>query len=134
MGGHARSRKCGVPNSGRPIGWSVLALSSLMAMTPPPAHPERAGIIVPAYQYPTAGTLWMECAQASSRVPLVAVMNPANGPGSVVDPDYVAAAGSVRSAGGRVIGYVFTSSASRARTACGRPSRAPGLAERAGCT
>ena len=49
--------------------------------------------------------------RASSRVPLVAVMNPANGPGSEVDPHYVSASDSVRSAGGRVIGYVYTSAA-----------------------
>jgi len=101
----------GAPKSWRAIGWSMLALGSLSAMAPPPAHPERAGIIVPAYQHPTAGTLWAECARASSRVPLVAVMNPATGPGSEADPHYVSASESVRSAGGRVIGYVYTSSA-----------------------
>src|SRR5436189_5867308 len=105
MDGHARFRMCGAPKSWRAIGWSVLALGSLTAMTPPLAHPDRAGIIVPAYQYPTTGRLWEECVRASSRVPLVAVMNPANGPGSEVDPRYVSASGSVRSAGGRVIGY-----------------------------
>jgi len=110
MGGHARLRIFGAPKSWRAI-WSMLALGSLSAMTPSPAHPERLGIIVPAYQHPAAGTLWAECARVSSRVPLVAVMNPANGPGSEVDPRYVSASDSVRSAGGRVIGYVFTSSA-----------------------
>ena len=111
MGGHGRFRLCEAPKFWRAIGWSVLALGSLTAMMPPPAHPGPVGIIVPAYQHPTAGTLWAECARASSRLPLVAVMNPANGPGSEVDPNYVSASGSVRSAGGRVIGYVFTSSA-----------------------
>src|SRR5437867_2658429 len=111
MGGHARFGMCGAPKSWRAIGWSMLALGSLSAMAPPPAHPERAGIIVPAYQNPTTGTLWGECVRVSSRVPLVAIMNPANGPGSEVDPLYVSASGSVRSAGGRVIGYVYTSSA-----------------------
>src|SRR5437867_3206945 len=111
MGGHARFGMCGAPKSWRAIGWSMLALGSLSAMAPPPAHPERAGIIVPAYQNPTTGTLWGECVRVSSRVPLVAIMNPANGPGSEVDPLYVSASGSVRSAGGRVIGYVYTSRA-----------------------
>jgi hypothetical protein len=111
MGGHARFRLCGASQFWRALAWSVLALGSLTAMTPSPAHPERAGIMVPAYQYPTTGTLWGECVRASPRVPLVAVMNPANGPGSAVDPVYVSASDSVRSAGGRVIGYVYTSSA-----------------------
>jgi hypothetical protein len=104
MGGHERFRWPA-------IGWSVLALASGIAVTPPAAHAERAGIIVPAYQYPTSGTLWAKCAQASSRVPLVAVMNPANGPGPGIDANYVSASASVRSAGGRVIGYVYTYSA-----------------------
>jgi spherulation-specific family 4 protein/flagellar hook capping protein FlgD len=111
MGGHANLRLCGAPKSRRAIVWSVLALGSMTAVTPSLARPEPEGIIVPAYQDPTSGTLWEECARASSRVPLVAVMNPANGPGSEVDPNYVSAAGSVRSAGGRVIGYVYTSAA-----------------------
>jgi hypothetical protein len=87
----------------------MLATTSLMAMTPPPARAEGPGIIVPAYQYPASGTLWSECTQAASRVPLVAIMNPANGPGPGVNSDYMSASSSVRSAGGRVIGYVFTS-------------------------
>ena len=89
----------------------MLALGSLSVMTPAPTHAEPVGIIVPAYQYPTTGTLWGECARASSSVPVVAIMNPANGPGTEVDPHFASAAASVRSAGGRVIGYVFTSSA-----------------------
>jgi len=89
----------------------MLAPASLMVLTSLPAHAESMGIIVPAYQYPTSGTIWADCARAASRVPLVAVMNPAHGPGTEVDPNYVSASGSVRSAGGRVIGYVCTSSA-----------------------
>jgi len=38
-------------------------------------------------------------------------MNLANGPGSEVDSNYRSAASSVRSAGGRVIGYVYTAAA-----------------------
>jgi len=108
MGGHARFRLRGAPSSWRASFWSVLALGFLPAMTPAPAHPEPVGILVPAYQYPTTGTLWGECARAASRVPLVVVMNLANGPGPEVDPNYRSAAGAVRSAGGRVIGYVYT--------------------------
>ena len=86
----------------------IHALIMCSVSAPSLARAERAGLIVPAYQYPTAGTLWGDCAAAASRVPVVAIMNPASGPGSGMDPNYVAAVGSVRSAGGRVIGYVPT--------------------------
>lgn len=109
MGGDAHSRASGAPACRRATGGAMLAPVLLTAAMAPPAHAERPGIIVPAYQHPANGTLWAECAQASSRVPLVAIMNPANGPGPGVDPDYASASGSVRSAGGRVIGYVYTS-------------------------
>lgn len=76
------------------------------------AQAERLGMIVPAYQYPTQGSLWSDCAAAARRVPLVAVLNPANGPGNAPDPFYVEASNGVRTAGGRVIGYVPTFQAS----------------------
>ena len=96
------------PPACRSLGLSILLQAPLMASTPPPAHAERMGVIIPAYQYPTLGTVWADCARASSRVPLVAIVNPANGPGSGVDPNYTSAVGSVRAAGGRVIGYLNT--------------------------
>jgi hypothetical protein len=67
--------------------------------------------MVPAYQYPTTGTLWSNCAAAASHVPLVAILNPASGPGTSADPHYATASSAVRSAGGRVIGYVDIASA-----------------------
>ena len=93
------------------IGVLNLLQALLMAWTPSPALAERAGMIVPAYQYPTLGTMWADCARASSRVPLVAILDPANGPGSGVDPNYTSAVASVRAAGGRVIGYLDVASA-----------------------
>jgi len=90
------------------FGRALYALALLMGPTAGVAGAQRPGMIVPAYQYPTLGTLWTDCARASSRVPLVAVLNPASGPGQAADPNYVAAVNAVRSAGGRVIGYVHT--------------------------
>ena len=87
--------------------WMV-PLAVMTVSSAPLAQAERTGMIVPAYQYPTLGTLWGDCAAAASRVTLVAIMNPANGPGVAVDANYSAASASVRSAGGRVIGYVAT--------------------------
>ncbi|MCC7261954.1 MAG: spherulation-specific family 4 protein, partial [Candidatus Latescibacteria bacterium] len=46
---------------------------------------------------------------AAPRVPLIAILNPASGPGEKGIPDYARAVDSLRTAGGRVIGYVHTS-------------------------
>jgi len=70
------------------------------------------GILVPSYFDPPGG-YWPELNYAAPRVPLVAIMNPNNGPAATQDPDYVAAVNSLRTAGGRVIGYVYTSYAAR---------------------
>ncbi len=69
-------------------------------------------IMVPAYFYP--GTLWNSMSNAATRVPLIAIMNPNNGPDTSQNPDYVAAVNSLRAAGGKVIGYVYTSYGARA--------------------
>jgi hypothetical protein len=69
------------------------------------------GILVPAYFY--AGSLWDDMNRAATRVPLVAIMNPNSGPDTAQNPDYVTAVNSLRAAGGRVIGYVYTSYAAR---------------------
>lgn len=87
--------------------WTIAA-ALLLAVVAPAHAADRMGLLVPAYQYPTLGTLWADCAAAASRVPLVAVLDPASGPGTGVDPTYTAAVGAVRAAGGKVIGYVPT--------------------------
>lgn len=69
------------------------------------------GIIVPAYFYP--GPFWDGMNFAAGRVPLVAIMNPNSGPDTTQNPDYVAAVNSLRTVGGRVIGYVSTTYATR---------------------
>src|SRR3974390_262930 len=70
------------------------------------------GVLVPAYFDPPS-SLWNELNFAASRVPLVAIMNPNNGPDTTQNPDYVTAVNSLRAAGGFVIGYVYTSYATR---------------------
>ncbi|HEU5396073.1 MAG TPA: spherulation-specific family 4 protein, partial [Verrucomicrobiae bacterium] len=69
------------------------------------------GIVVPAYFYPP--TDWDGLNFAAGRVSLVVIMNPANGPGTAVDPNYTAVVNSLHAAGGRVIGYVYSSYAGR---------------------
>ncbi len=96
------------PRFARPAVAVTLVALALAVGAGPLAAADRMGLLVPAYQYPTLGTLWADCAAAASRVPLVAVLNPASGPGAGVDPTYSSAVGGVRAAGGRVIGYVAT--------------------------
>jgi hypothetical protein len=50
---------------------------------------------------------------AADEVPITAIMNPGNGPGSFKDNNYVNAVNAFRAAGGRVIGYVHSSYGAR---------------------
>jgi len=69
------------------------------------------GMLVPAYFYPP--TYWDGLNFAASRVPVMVIMNPGSGPGSVQDPNYVAVVNTLRAAGGKVLGYVYSSYATR---------------------
>jgi hypothetical protein len=84
------------------IFWLVCALSACAA---------PLGIVVPAYFH--SESLWTNMNWAAGRVPLVAIMNPNSGPGTTRNLQYVAAVNSLRSAGGKVIGYVSTDYAKR---------------------
>ena len=66
-------------------------------------------IVVPAYFYPSGGSDWNDLTAAADDVPITAIMNPFNGPGNSLDNNYVSAINSFRAAGGRVIGYVYSS-------------------------
>ncbi|MFO1501439.1 MAG: spherulation-specific family 4 protein [Verrucomicrobiota bacterium] len=72
-------------------------------------------LLVPAYFGPRSGN-WEQLSAAAARVPLVAIANLANGPGSepAAEPAYAAAMQKVRAAGGQVIGYVYTQYGKRA--------------------
>lgn len=67
-------------------------------------------VLVPAYFYPEGAGIgyWNALGAAASKVPLVAIMNPDNGPGTAVDSSYTNVLGSFLTAGGRAIGYVYT--------------------------
>jgi hypothetical protein len=82
--------------------WATLAL---------PAAP--LGLMVPAYFDPATDGDWNELDYAATHVPLIAIMNPANGPGAGRDPAYVRALARLHQAGGRAIGYVHTSYGAR---------------------
>ncbi|MBN8247340.1 MAG: spherulation-specific family 4 protein [Verrucomicrobia bacterium] len=73
-----------------------------------PALADGLALMVPAYFGPRAGGDWDRLTAAARRVPLIAILNPASGPGDAVNPQYTRAIQAVRSAGGRVTGYVST--------------------------
>jgi hypothetical protein len=68
----------------------------------------RVQLLVPAYFYPSfQGSDWDRMTAAvRSGVPVTAIMNPASGPGTATNSDYVMAVNSFRAAGGKVLGYV----------------------------
>jgi Spherulation-specific family 4 len=69
---------------------------------------------VPAYFYP--GQLWTQMDGAGSGLQ-IAVMNPDSGPGSAPDANYVSAVKAAEAQGITVLGYVYTSYASRSLSA-----------------
>lgn len=76
-----------------------------------PAGAAPLGILVPAYFYPP--TYWDGLNWAAARVPLAVIVDPGNGPGSTSDPNYVSAVNALRAAGGKALGYVYSSYAAR---------------------
>jgi hypothetical protein len=78
------------------------------------AGDSAAGIMVPLYTYP--GGTWDTVAQvkrAHSDVPIVAIVNPASGPGFSKDSNYESGIGELKDAGVTVLGYVSTAYANR---------------------
>jgi hypothetical protein len=83
-------------------------------VAPPPATGATATLI-PLYSYPTDAS-WTVVASAKlahPTVPVVAIVNPDNGPGSSVDTSYTSGIAKLRAAGVKVIGYVYTSYGAR---------------------
>jgi hypothetical protein len=78
------------------------------------AAASSAGIMVPLYTYP--GGTWDTVAQvkrAHNEVPIVAIVNPASGPGFSKDSNYESGIAKLKSAGVTVIGYVSTAYTNR---------------------
>lgn len=79
--------------------------------TPPPVGELK--ILIPLYNYPNwyqpASYRWDEVAAANSRVPIVAIINPNDGPdGGPPNSDYVHGLDDLRTASVTMIGYVST--------------------------
>lgn len=67
------------------------------------------GVIVPLYSYP--GPSWQTLIQdkeAHPSVPVIAIINPASGPGSSQDPNFLSGIQTLEAAGITVLGYVWT--------------------------
>src|SRR5687768_7473980 len=92
-----------------PILKITLLISALIS-----SRAEGIALLVPAYFGPSSGN-WEQLSQAAARVPLVAIANIFNGPGTDTTPraDYVRVMKSVRDAGGQVIVYVYSQYGSR---------------------
>src|SRR5574341_68114 len=71
---------------------------------------EPTGVMIPLYTYPDS--TWDSVVQqknAHPSVPVVAIINPDNGPGASQDPNYITGIQKLQSSGVTVIGYVYTS-------------------------
>jgi hypothetical protein len=93
----------------------------------PAAHPKKVAkerakrssshlrLFVPAYFYPAGegGKDWDRLLAAADRVPIVAVVNPASGPGRAADPNYVKLLERARKTKIMLLGYVTTTYAKR---------------------
>jgi len=71
------------------------------------APPRVASLLAPLYIYPNPLTAWNTVAAGAPTIRYV-VANPSSGPGTTVDPNYVAGIAAVRAAGQIVLGYVDT--------------------------
>src|SRR5438093_9625434 len=74
----------------------------------------NSGIVIPLYTYPTDGS-WSASLQAKNahpNVPIIAVINPSNGPGGASDLKFVQGVKNFQAAGIIVLGYVATGYAS----------------------
>jgi hypothetical protein len=82
----------------------------LVAIMSWPARLGTAVELVPAYFYPSGAGLdyWNRLARDAGSINIEAILNPASGPGTTQDPNYVAVVNKLRTAGGRVLGYVAT--------------------------
>ncbi len=96
-----------------PAAWrQLLACCAVLLGAPSAAAVE---IVVPAYFYPSGSgnSHWTAMTNAADDVEITAIMNPGNGPGNARDNNYVNVVNAFRAAGGRVIGYVYSSYGAR---------------------
>jgi hypothetical protein len=100
--------------------YALIGLLLVMTCVPVYANSAQAstqsttGVIIPLYSYP--GSSWNAIIQgriAHPNVPIVAIVNPGDGPGSSANPTYQTWIAKLQAAGVTVVGYVYTSYAAR---------------------
>ena len=89
---------------------AILSLATFLVFVAPPSAAsgtDHAGVAVPLYNYPDS--TWTKIVQVHGQypnVPIVAVVNPNNGPGASADPTFLAGVQSLQAGGVKVLGYV----------------------------
>lgn len=89
----------------------------IVYLRPAPAALE---VLVPAYFHPSSGTEWARLASGAAANPAVkvtAIVNPNNGEFTAAEAAYASALGAFVSAGGKVVGYVYTGYGARSLAA-----------------
>jgi hypothetical protein len=85
-------------------------MATFMGLFSPPtnaAGTDHAGVVIPLYNYPDA--TWTTIVQTHAlypNVPIAAVVNPNNGPGTSSDPTFASGIQSLQAGGVKVLGYV----------------------------
>jgi hypothetical protein len=95
---------------------AIALLASPLVAQEPTSKTPPVQLLVPAYFYPAGegAKEWDKLIAAAERVPIVAIVNPASGPGKRVDPNYTAVLEKAAKAKRlTLIGYVSTSYARR---------------------
>jgi hypothetical protein len=93
----------------------ILLLAGFPFLAAAATSSSKTGMIIPLYSYPTDKS-WaslIQLKQAHPSIPFIAVINPGNGPGRSIDPNYVKGIGNLKASGIMVIGYVYTDYGSR---------------------
>lgn len=94
----------------------VLALGlGLLAAPPEPPPKPSPKLLVPAYFYPAGKGLesWNKLIAGTDKATVIAIVNPASGPGTQVDPAYTLVIQQAQAAQVKLIAYVSTSYAQR---------------------
>jgi hypothetical protein len=90
---------------------ATLVAALLVGITSRKVVPPRSTTeLVPAYFYPSGAGLaaWNQLTLDAGSIRIEAILNPASGPGTTRDPNYVVVVNNLRKAGGSVFGYVST--------------------------
>lgn len=97
--------------------WVLIGFAVWLTLPAATAFAGHLEALVPAYFYPVGNSYWADMTTAAATIPLDAILNPNSGPGTMVDPNYLAAVTGLRGAGGKVLGYVHTSYGARSLAA-----------------